>query len=181
MKEHDLKTRPITLLFDIETNEIQARIREIHCIVLYHVEGNKFYRFNDQQLSHPVVRAVQYLQDADRIIGHNIIGFDIPAIKEVYPFFNPLGEVVDTLLLSRLYHPNMLELDKRVCRDMPTKLYGRHSLESYGHRLGEYKGDYCKTADWKEWSQAMEDYCQQDVVVTKKLWKHFQPYLIGSN
>ena len=63
---------------------------------------------------------------------------------------------------------------------MPLQLYGRHSLEAYGYRLGEYKGNFSQSTDWKEWSQEMEDYCVQDVNVTEKLWKHFLPYLNGS-
>ena len=64
-------------------------------------------------------------------------------------------------------------------RGMPLKLYGKHSLESYGYRLNELKGEYGSTSDWKNWSQEMEDYCIQDVHVTTKLWHHFQPYLNG--
>ena len=74
-----------------------------------------------------------------------------------------------------------MDIDKkRQWRHMPLQLYGRHSLEAYGYRLGEYKGDFGKTSDWKEWSQEMQDYMKQDVVVTNKLWKHFLPYLSGS-
>ena len=119
---------------------------------------------------------------ADTIIGHNIIGFDIPVIKECYPFFKPQGRIVDTLVLSRLYHPDMISTDKKLqVEGMPTKLYGRHSLESYGYRLGEYKGNFGETSDWKEWSKEMEDYCEQDTIVTRKLCHHFQPYLTGLN
>jgi len=60
---------------------------------------------------------------------------------------------------------------------MPKKLYGRHSLEAYGYRLGLNKGDFCHDADWSEWSQEMEDYCIQDVKVTTKLCDHFLPLL----
>ena len=75
----------------------------------------------------------------------------------------------------------MMELDKKhKWKLMPLQLYGRHSLESYGYRLGVYKGDFGKTADWKDWSQDMQDYCELDVQVTNKLWKHFIPYLNGS-
>ena len=63
---------------------------------------------------------------------------------------------------------------------MPLKLYGRHSLEAYGYRLGEFKGEFCATADWQEWSQEMEDY-EQDCNVTHKLWKHFHKYLTASS
>ena len=54
-----------------------------------------------QEQTEPIVRAVQYLENAERIIGHNIIGFDIPIIKKIYPWFEPQGEIIDTLVLSR--------------------------------------------------------------------------------
>ena len=114
-------------------------------------------------------------------MGHNIISYDLRVLKKLYPFFDPQGEVIDTLILSRLYHPNMLQLDQKMqWKDMPTKLYGRHSLESYGYRLSELKGDYGKENDFKVWSQEMQDYCVQDVAVTRKLCDHFHPYLTGS-
>ena len=57
-----------------------------------------------------------------------------------------------------------MEIDKRrQWRHMPLQLYGRHSLEAYGYRLGEYKGEFGKTTDWQEWSQEMQDYMVQDV------------------
>ena len=63
---------------------------------------------------------------------------------------------------------------------MPLSKYGSHSLEAYGYRLGEYKGQFGKTTDWSEWSPEMEDYCAQDVQVTTKLCDHFHKYLSGS-
>ena len=127
-----------------------------------------------------ITTAVSWITMAERVVGHNIIGFDLPLIKRLYPFFEYPPVVIDTLLLSRLYHPNLYDIDKKnEWKDMPTKLYGSHSLEAYGYRLGEHKGDYGKTTDWSEWSQEMQDYCEQDVVVTKKLCDHFHPYLSG--
>ena len=125
--------------------------------------------------------ALQWLETADVLVGHNIIGFDIPIIKRIYSWFKPRGTIVDTLVLSRLFHPNLLDIDKaHNWPHMPLQLYGRHSLEAYGYRLGEYKGNFGKTTDWKNWSQEMQDYCEQDVAVTTKLCKHFLPYLNGS-
>ena len=125
--------------------------------------------------------AITRLEEADRIVGHNIINYDLRVIAKLYPFFSPVGDVVDTLLLSRLYHPNLMEIDKKQAwKHMPLQLYGRHSLEAYGYRLGEFKGNFAKETDWNDWSQEMEDYCTQDVKVTTKLCDHFQPYLTGS-
>ena len=171
----------VSLIFDLETDGLLYNVSTIHCLAIYDFETKETISYNDQGNEEPIVRGVQRLADADCIMGHNVIGFDIPVLRKLYPWFVSPGIVVDTLLLSRLYHSNMIEVDKKHnWNNMPLKLYGRHSLESYGYRLGEFKGAFGKDTDWKDWSQEMEDYCIQDVHVTTKLWKHFQPYLNGS-
>ena len=170
----------VSLIFDLETNGLLADVSAIHCLAIYDFDTKKTISYNDQGNEEPIVRGIQRLADADCILGHNVIGYDIPVIHKIYPWFISPGVVVDTLLLSRLYHSNMMELDKRHnWKNMPLQLYGRHSLESYGYRLGEFKGSFSKDTDWKEWSQSMEDYCIQDVHVTTKLFCHFQKYLNG--
>jgi len=181
------------MIFDLETNGLLNNATRIHCISLNWYEDDRLESFNDEKYSskakelpmasnYSITTAISHLEVADYLIGHNIIGFDIPIIKRLYPYFNPRGIIIDTLLLSRLYHPNLLDIDKsHAWKHMPLQLYGRHSLESYGYRLGEYKGNFAHTTDWKDWSQEMQDYCEQDVKVTTKLWKHFLKYLSGSH
>ena len=178
-------------MFDLETNGLLNTATRIHCLSLYWENEDRTETFNDEPYAdnpkdlpmgggYSITTGISWLEVADVLVGHNIIGFDIPIIKKLYPWFNPTGIIVDTLLLSRLYHPNLLDIDKKRCwKHMPLQLYGRHSLESYGYRLNEYKGNFAKTTDWKEWSQEMQDYCEQDVVVTNKLCKHFHRYLNG--
>ena len=193
----DLLTKPITgkvgaIIFDLETNGLIHDATRIHCVALHWCEENITESFNDEKYAaspkelpmasnYSITTALGYLEVADVLVGHNIVGFDIPIIKRIYHWFNPSATIVDTLLLSRLYHPNLLDIDKKHnWPHMPLQLYGRHSLEAYGYRLGEYKGNFGKTTDWKDWSQEMQDYCEQDVIVTTKLCDHFHPYLSGS-
>ena len=167
------------IIFDLETDGLYHDCTKIHCVVLHNTDDCTTTEYNDEGSCEPIVRAITLLDNAKQIAGHNIINYDIPVIKKLYPFFEPQGEVIDTLVLSRLYHPDMMELDKKHnWKRMPLQLYGRHSLESYGYRLGEYKGEFGKTADWKQWSEEMQRYCVQDVEVTKHLCKHFQKYLV---
>ena len=167
------------LVFDCETNGLLYDVSEIHCLAIFDSETKETTIFNDRGGEcRPITEGLNWLNTADVIIGHNIIGYDLPVFRKVYPFFSTTAEVVDTLVLSRLYHPNMMEVDKkRAWARMPLQLYGRHSLEAYGYRLGEYKGEFGKTSDWQQWSQEMQDYCAQDVQVTTKLCEHFRPYL----
>jgi uncharacterized protein YprB with RNaseH-like and TPR domain len=180
--------RVMNLLFDLETDGLYNNVSRIHCVAIKDLGNGETYIFNDQGTREPIARAITMLEEADTIIGHNVVNFDIPIIQKFYAWFEP-PRVLDTLLLSRLYHPDLLSIDRVKGKDgemkcrwkhMPLNLLGRHSLEAYGYRLGEYKGGFAKTTDWKDWSQDMEDYMVQDVQVTHKLWKHFHKYLTGS-
>jgi DNA polymerase I-like protein with 3'-5' exonuclease and polymerase domains len=155
------------LLFDIETNGLPRKgMDRIHCIVAKDLDTEQVYRFNDTGSTHSVTNGVTLLQEADVLIGHNIVGFDIPVIQQVYPFFQTKAVLYDTLILSRMFFPDILSRDYRKKPiGMPAKLYGRHSLEAWGYRLGDYKGEFGKTTDWSDWSMEMEDYCEQDVHV----------------
>ena len=182
-----------TIVFDLETNGLLNNATRIHCLSLHWQQDDHSETFNDEPYAakpkelpmasgYSITTGLSWLETANTLVGHNILAFDIPVIKRLYPWFDFTGDIVDTLILSHLYHPNLYDIDKKhEWKDMPTKLYGSHSLEAYGYRLNEHKGDYGKTTDWKKWSQEMQDYCIQDVVVTKKLCDHFHPYLIGSN
>ena len=165
------------LIFDLEADNLLTKVTTIHCLVIYDTEDETTTIYND--IEEPISRGVTYLSDAKCICGHNIVGYDIPVLKKLFGFFDPQGEVVDTLLLSKLFHPDLLKKDANSKLDK--KLWGKHSLKAWGHRLGEYKGDFGETTDWKEWSKEMQDYCVQDVVVTTKLCNHFAPYLNGSD
>ena len=171
------------LVFDCETNGLLHDVHEIHCIAIYDSTQEETFVFNNRGgKCPPITEALHWLSSADFIAGHNVLNFDIPTLRKVYPWFDTTADVVDTLVLSRLYHPNLMEIDKRrnVPR-MPMQLYGRHSLEAYGYRLGEYKGEYGKNTDWQSWSQEMQDYCEQDVKVTTKLCEHFRPLMTRVN
>lgn len=167
------------LLFDIETNGLPRQgLSHIHCIVAKDLDTNQVFRYNDTGASESVTTGVTLLEEADELIGHNIVGFDIPVIQGLYPFFNPRGLVRDTLIMSRMFFPDILSRDfRKKPIGMPSKLFGRHSLESWGYRLGDYKGQFAKTTDWSEWSKEMEDYCEQDVHVCMTLFQLFSDKL----
>jgi len=164
------------LLFDIETNGLPRQgLTHLHCLVITDLDNGEVYRFNDTGSARSITEGVNLLAEADVLAGHNIVGFDIPTLQEIYPFFQTKATTYDTLILSRMFFPDILTRDYRKKPiGMPGKLYGRHSLEAWGYRLGDYKGEFGKTTDWSEWSKEMEDYCEQDVHVSVKLLELFK-------
>ena len=59
----NLETKPITLLFDLETTPLDAQKTDIHCIVTLDYETGETTRYNDIGGEQPIVRAVQYLME----------------------------------------------------------------------------------------------------------------------
>ena len=164
------------LLFDLESTGLLRRGSTIHCIVMRNTDTIDDAQVFDYKPERAVIQGVKQLENADVLIGHNIIGYDIPLIKEQFPDFQVKGEVLDTLVLSRLFYPHIAERDyERRPAGMPQRLYGRHSLEAWGYRLKCFKGDFGKhEAGWAQYTPEMLDYCIQDTLVTAKLYELMQ-------
>ena len=162
------------LLFDLESTGLLRQGSTIHCIVMRDMTNVEETEVFDHQPERALIQGVKALERADVLIGHNIAGYDIPLIKEQFPDFDPRGQVIDTLTLSRLYDPHIADRDyERRPVGMPQRLYGRHSLEAWGYRLKCFKGDFGKSDsnDWSTYTPEMLDYCIQDTEVTVKLYE----------
>ena len=161
-----------TLIFDLESTGLLRQGSNIHCIVARDIDDSKESLVFDQRPDQSLDMGIERLRRADVLVGHNIIGYDIPLIRETYDF-DYEGEVVDTLVLSRLFYPHILDRDyERRPAGMPQKLYGRHSLEAWGYRLKCYKGEFVKQGGgWETYTPEMLDYCIQDTLVTLKVYE----------
>ena len=89
------------------------------------------------------------LRGSVSVVGHNLIGYDMPVLERLWGITVAPERVLDTLVLSRLYEPSKS---------------GGHSLRNWGECLGFPKGDH---TDWSQLSQEMIDYCIRDVEVTE--------------
>ena len=155
-------------IFDLETDGLLKEVSTIHSCVLQNVMDDTLTSCAADERFTPIEEGITLINNASVLIGHNIIGFDLPVLKKLHGI-DPKANVIDTLNLSRLLWPNILELDMRR-KGFPTNLVGKHSLEAWGARLHCAKGDFGKQTDWKEWSMPMQKYCEQDVIVTRKLY-----------
>lgn len=165
-------------VFDIETNGLINDATTIHSLVLQDVESGNVFSCTDHSTKYQSInKGLQLLSEADCIIGHNIISFDLPVIKKLFPLWRTKALVRDTLVLSRLIWADLKETDfafRRKNSWYPGKLIGSHSLKAWGYRLRDEKDTFGEETDWAEWSMDMQTYCEQDVHVTDKLWKLIQ-------
>ena len=156
----------MNLFFDIETNGLtdwnrQSDLETVHCMVIID-EDNNVFRYQNHSMEY----GLQKLSTADCIIGHNSISFDYPALKKLYGFTH--DNIGDTMIMARCIYPDIKVNDLNAQRDK--SIIGSHSLKAWGIRIGQQKSDHGATEDWTQWSQEMEEYCVQDVVVTKAIY-----------
>ena len=167
-------------IIDIETNNLLQQGLDydclpyklkpdykVWCVVIRNITKNSFHTFYGSLLTKANIE--EALEGCTEIIGHNIVGFDLPVLKlyglldysigypgEQSTLFGIDCEITDTLLWSKL-----LNADR----------FGGHSLESWGKRLNEPKSDF---HEWNRFSQEMLNYCVQDTAVNAKLYLELQ-------
>lgn len=110
-------------------------------------------------LSDNLEEGVKYLGGAGKLIGHNIIGFDLPFLRDIYNW-QPANdvEIVDTLVISRLLNPD---------RRKPFRYEGKsgpHSLDCWAYRVGKRKPSH---DDWSQYSLEMLHRNREDVAINK--------------
>lgn len=166
------------MVFDIETNSDDPfATTTVHSLVIGNRDTGEILSYADRSGYPSIASGLDVLSAADEISGHNVLGYDIPQLKKLRGWEpRPETKVWDTLLMARLYDPDISERDFEAIQrkkgygpTFPAKLIASHSLEAWGHRLGIRKDDFGKNADWSVWSESMQKYCEQDVRVNLRL------------
>jgi len=135
------------IIFDIEADGLDPTV--IHCIVAKEL-GGAVHTFDNMQIE----EGIKFLENAEVLIGHNIIGYDIPVIQKLHGA-KVTHKLEDTLVMSRLFNP---------VRE------NGHSLKTWGWRVGMAKQDQPETFD--EYTPAMLDYCVQDVKLNEVVYNY---------
>lgn len=96
------------------------------------------------------------------IVGHNFYGFDLLALKKIFPDINIRATIIDSLLISYYIEPNRLV----------------HGLEKYGEDFGVPKPEVSEE-EWKGIGMTKEEHkslmahrVSEDVKINTKLWIH---------
>ena len=145
------------IVFDIEANGLNPDT--VWCIIAYEREAKEYIEWSGDTL--PNFKDWVKEQDELEVIGHNIIGYDIPVLERLLKVDFSKCKVTDTLVMSRLAEPSRL---------------GGHSLENWGQLLHQPKGEH---SDWLNFSQDMLEYCKQDVRVNELVYQRLLRDLNG--
>ena len=139
------------VVFDIETDGLLEEATKIH--VLSWMDKNGVVHHTHDQFQMAVL-----LTQAETLVGHNIIRFDIPVVEKLLGI-KVKAKLVDTLALS--WYLN---------HDRP-----RHGLEGYGEDYGIPKP---QIKDWN--TLTPEEYahrCNEDVKINARLYKDLSAQL----
>jgi hypothetical protein len=164
------------VVFDIEANGLLDDVSEVWCISFKYID---YPDKNVITLSGPQLNREHLLDmftNLTRIIGHNIIGYDLPLLNQIYgiDIIKLLGNdaIIDTLILSQTLNP-----DRELPRGCPTtirnpvtnraKLIGPHGLEAWGYRVGNRK---IEIHDWTTFTPNIIERCEVDVAINEKVY-----------
>ena len=163
-----------TLFFDIETNAIEdwsnlSDLKTVHCLSIYDPTTPKLITYHGAGITN----GLNELAKADHIVGHNVLGFDIPALGKLYSFHPPLVKVLDTMVMAKCIVPDVRNNDFLRPKFDKT-LIGSHSLKAWGLRLdkltklsyGEEDGAF------DSYNEDMRKYCERDTIVTQLLYDY---------
>ena len=84
------------LVFDIETDGLLPDVSKVHCIVLKDLDTNEV-------ITTKIKKAMQLLGEAELIIGHNVIKYDIPVLQKLYGFYTE-AKIFDTIVAVSYTH-----------------------------------------------------------------------------
>lgn len=135
-----------TLYFDIETDGFLDSLTKIHCIVTEDYDTGEIQAYYEDDRD--IYNGLLSLYNADRIVGHNIISYDIPAIKKLYPKWK-CKSYDDSFILSCILSP----------------LRPSHSIESYSN------GTKVSNENWECLTHNMLDRCVIDTKVGMGIYK----------
>lgn len=138
-------------MFDCEGDGLKPT--KLHCLAASNPQTTKVFVTADYDKMRKI------LTEADILIGHNIIRWDIPTLERLLDI-KIKAKLVDTLSLSWYLYPNRQ----------------KHGLESWGDTLGIKKPFIL---NWED--QTQEEYehrCVEDVKINVAFWRQCYRYLL---
>jgi DNA polymerase-1 len=135
---------------DIEADNLLVECTRCWIVAAYDIDTGEKHYWLEGDLGWK-----SFLDGADTIIGHNLLGFDMPALEKLFGYKLPASvSVHDTLIFSIVL--NYKRFDN-----------GSHNLATWGESLGYPKGHF---EDFSHYTEEMLKYCIRDVELTAKVY-----------
>lgn len=135
------------VIFDIEADGLYNQVENVWCICTCNVDTGERGDYSGAAIK----LGIEYLQQQQCLVGHNIIGYDLPVLWKLYGKWDRVPLIIDTLVTSRFFKPERK---------------GGHSLGAWGETLGCSKIEF---NDYSGFSDEMMVYCQQDVELNRRV------------
>jgi DNA polymerase-1 len=166
---HYASAKKRRIIIDSEANGLKPTI--LWCIVCKDIDTEEVFKFrpNTPFTGHEDWKEsfIEFIKEVDTFIGHNLLGFDVYWINKILGTQIKVSQVIDTLVLSRLFRPVSPFSDQLKGFKGDNRI-GGHSLEAWGTRLKYPKIEF---SDWSKFTEEMLEYCVGDVELNHRVYR----------
>lgn len=146
------------LIADLEGNDLLPGLRNLWCLGVIDAKTKEEVLYADQPGYPTIDEGLKRLQEADRVVFHNGLGYDYLALLKLYGRPLRFDQVWDSLIVSQMLCPER----------------GSHALAAWGETFKFPKGDW---KDFSAWHPEMGKYCLQDCRITLRIYRVLQSKL----
>ena len=155
-----------TLIFDLETDGFVDSMTTIWSCGIGDPVTGEIQTYTDYDDDYPSLQTgIERLVAADRVVAHNLIGFDYWALHKLYPNTLRFEQLWDSIVVAALIEPERRS----------------HAIKAYGQEFGAEKGDFTnftmQLEDGKTREQQFKEmflYCERDVEINMKIYHKLQ-------
>ncbi|MCX8035172.1 MAG: ribonuclease H-like domain-containing protein [Candidatus Dojkabacteria bacterium] len=149
------------LVFDTEAKDIMPDFRDngVSYVGVFRSDEGVLKGYFEDQLNN----FLQDLQDANEIVGYNILGYDIPVLDRYFSFDWNSKKLVDIFMILVEEHGLYLKLDN-IAHATLGEGKNAHGLEAVRfYKLGQL--------------EKLKEYCDNDVDITRRIYE----FLVSNN
>ena len=155
-----------TLIFDLETDGLLPSMTTIWSCGIGDPATGKITTYTDYDPAYPSLQeGLDLLRAADRVVAHNLIGFDYWALEQLYPGTLMFDQLWDSIVVAALMEPERRS----------------HAIKAYGQEFGAEKGDFTNFRMEPEPGKSraqqfaeMFEYMERDVEINMRIYKRLQ-------
>lgn len=146
------------IVIDTETNSL-VKPTKLWVVVCRDIDTDELHIFRNLTDDDAERRRfIAFTDDVRCLIGHNLLGYDLPVLEDLVGYTIDVEKCIDTLVISKL-------------ADYPRK---GHSIEDYGIEFGFEK---IKHHDFSKYSDELETYCCRDVDICFRIYDKYHKFI----